>query len=175
MYRAELQEAQCVLPLPAIARKDTGWMANGSVAEGGRAPPPYPSLFIKSSTAIAGYNSVTVVPKCAQENEADYEAEMCIVIGRDCKDVSADEALDYVAGYTVGNDVSSRKWQREPSRAGGVPQWCFSKVRGLLWIKVDGEASVTRQGFDGYCPIGPCIVSKTVSLSSAHQNSAVLT
>lgn len=99
-----------------------------AVAEGGRAPPPYPSLFIKSSTTIAGYNSITVVPKCAQENEADYEAEMCIVIGEDCKDVSVEKALDYVAGYTVGNDVSSRKWQREPSRAGGVPQWCFSKV-----------------------------------------------
>ena len=50
------------------------------------------------------------------------------MIGQDAKDVSEDQALEYVAGYTCGNDVSTRKWQSNPKRAGGVPQWSFSKV-----------------------------------------------
>lgn len=98
------------------------------VQEGGRAPPPFPSLFLKPSTCLAGYGENIPIPKIAQEDEADYETELCVVIGQDAKDVSAEEALSYVAGYTVGNDISARKWQRNPERAGGVPQWCFAKV-----------------------------------------------
>lgn len=64
-----------------------------------------------------------------------------MVIGKDAKNVSESAALDYVAGYTCGNDVSSRKLQRDPSLAGNVPQWGFSK------------------GFDTYAPLGPCLVS----------------
>lgn len=55
--------------------------------------------------------------------------------------MSEASALDYVIAYTCGNDVSSRKLQRDPSLAGGVPQWGFSK------------------GFDTYAPLGPCLVS----------------
>ena len=54
------------------------------------------------------------------------------------------EALDYVAAYTAGNDISSRKWQRSPALAGGVPQWGFSK------------------GFDTYAPMGPVLVSTSL-------------
>ena len=63
------------------------------------------------------------------------------MIGRDAKNVSEEEALDFVAAYTAGNDVSSRKLQREAAFAGKVPQWGFSK------------------GFDTYAPLGPCLVS----------------
>jgi 2-keto-4-pentenoate hydratase/2-oxohepta-3-ene-1,7-dioic acid hydratase in catechol pathway len=52
--------------------------------------------------------------------------------------------FDYIAGYTTANDLSERKWQRDPAFAGGVPQWCFSK------------------GFDKFCPMGPMIVSPKV-------------
>lgn len=69
-----------------------------------------------------------VIPKCAQEGEADYEAELVVLVGKDAKNVKKEDALDYVAGYTVGNDMSTRKWQRNPERVGGVPQWSFSKV-----------------------------------------------
>jgi len=62
-------------------------------------------------------------------------------MGRDAKDVSREEALDYVAAYTSGNDLSSRKLQRDPELAGRVPQWGFSK------------------GFDTYAPVGPALVS----------------
>jgi 2-keto-4-pentenoate hydratase/2-oxohepta-3-ene-1,7-dioic acid hydratase in catechol pathway len=65
----------------------------------------------------------------------------CLIIGKDAKDVSPDEALDYVAAYTCGNDISSRKLQRDPTLAGRVPQWGFSK------------------GFDTYAPLGPCLVA----------------
>lgn len=52
--------------------------------------------------------------------------------------------MSYVAGYSACNDVSARGWQRDPKKAGGVPQWCFSK------------------GFDDFCPLGPIIVSPSV-------------
>lgn len=68
-----------------------------------------------------------------------------IVIGKEGKDISAEDALEYIAGYAVANDVSARTWQRDPKFAGSVPQWCFSK------------------GFDTFCPIGPMIVSPEVS------------
>lgn len=94
--------------------------------------PDVPTLFMKPSTALADpWPAPTVLPKITQQdNTGDYESEMVIVIGRDAKDVSEAEALDYVLGYTAANDVSSRTSQMNQS------QWCFSK------------------GFDGSCPIG---------------------
>ena len=65
----------------------------------------------------------------------------CIVIGKDAKDVPRGKALEYVAAYTCGNDISSRKLQRDQTLAGRVPQWGFSK------------------GFDTYAPLGPCLVA----------------
>lgn len=68
----------------------------------------------------------------------------CVVIGKDAKDVSEEDALDYVAAYTVGNDISSRKLQRDPTLAGPVPQWGFSK------------------GFDTFAPMGPVLVGSSL-------------
>lgn len=67
-----------------------------------------------------------------------------IVIGKDGKNITEENALDHVAGYTAGNDVSARDWQREADKAGPVPQWGFSK------------------SFDKYAPLGPCIVAAHV-------------
>ncbi|KAI9931492.1 hypothetical protein ASPWEDRAFT_37696 [Aspergillus wentii DTO 134E9] len=99
--------------------------------------PDVPTLFIKPSTALADpWPAPTIIPKITQaDNTGDYESEMVIVIGRDAKDVSEADALDYVLGYTAANDVSSRTSQMNQS------QWCFSK------------------GFDTSCPIGPTLVS----------------
>jgi len=72
---------------------------------------------------------------------ADRVVIKCILIGKDAKDVSKEDALDYVAAYTCGNDVSSRKLQRNPELAGRVPQWGFSK------------------GFDTFAPLGPVLVA----------------
>lgn len=63
------------------------------------------------------------------------------MVGKDAKDVPIESAFEYIAAYTCGNDISSRKWQRDPALAGRVPQWSFSK------------------GFDTFAPLGPCLVS----------------
>ncbi|KAE8318668.1 MhpD [Aspergillus parasiticus SU-1] len=99
--------------------------------------PDVPTLFIKPPTALSDpWPAPTILPKITQvDNTGDYESEMVIVIGRDAKDVSEADALDYVLGYTAANDVSSRTSQMNQS------QWCFSK------------------GFDTSCPIGPALVS----------------
>ena len=71
--------------------------------------------------------------------QVDFEAELAVVIGRSAKHVSVDEALDYVLGYTCANDVSARDWQKEKRLNGG------QFARG--------------KSFDGFCPIGPEIVT----------------
>ncbi|KAK5052595.1 hypothetical protein LTR84_002460 [Exophiala bonariae] len=111
------------------------------IKEAGRAPPPFPFIFFKPNTTVIDHEAPIVIPKIAQDDQADYEGEFCIVIGKDAKDVSVDDALDYVGGYTAGNDVSSRKLQRDPELAGRVPQWGFSK------------------GFDTFAPLGPVLVA----------------
>lgn len=106
--------------------------------------PPFPSTFIKANTCLNDHNGTIVIPKIAQDNQADYEGELCFIISKDAKDVPESEAYDYIGGYMSGNDVSSRKLQRDPNLAGTVPQWNFSK------------------GFDTYAPLGPQIVSTKV-------------
>lgn len=92
---------------------------------------------------MSGPVSDISIPALAQA-QPDYEGELVIIIGRDAKNVSEAEALDYVAAYSVGDDVSSRDWQRDADKAGPIPQWSFSK------------------SFDGFAPLGPCLVSTTV-------------
>ncbi|KAL6917089.1 hypothetical protein ACHAPO_009354 [Fusarium lateritium] len=114
------------------------------ILEAQRKIPPFPSIFFKPSTTIADHGTNVVIPKLAQDDQADYEGELVVIIGKDAKNVKESEALDYVAAYTAGNDISSRKWQRDPNLAGGVPQWGFSK------------------GFDTFAPLGPALVSSTL-------------
>lgn len=122
--------------------------------------PPLPSLFFKGSNSIAGHGETVEIPKICQDDQADYEGELVVIIGKDAKNVSKDDALDYVLGYTAGNDVSSRllcnslaallisrKWQRDPKLAGGVPQWGFSKSCNHL----DGD-SLTLLGLTNTPP-----------------------
>ncbi|GAM37796.1 hypothetical protein TCE0_033r08020 [Talaromyces pinophilus] len=101
-------------------------------------------MFIKGSRAIADHRQNIEIPRVAQGRQPDYEGELVIVISRDCKNVKKDEAMDYVLGYTVGNDVSTRAWQLDEKYAGPMPQATFSK------------------SFDTYAPLGPCIVSRKV-------------
>ena len=110
------------------------------VKEAGRRPPPFPFIFFKPNTTVLDHGADVVIPKICQDDQADYEGELCIVIGKDAKDVSVVDALSYVAAYTCGNDISSRKLQRNQDLAGVVPQWGFSK------------------GFDTFAPLGPCLV-----------------
>ncbi|EEH19051.2 hypothetical protein PABG_01370 [Paracoccidioides brasiliensis Pb03] len=108
--------------------------------------PRYPILFYKPPASLAGPGDDIPVPIMAQECAGiDYECELVIVIGKQCRDVSEEDALDYVLGYTVGNDVSHREWQLK--RGGG--QWAIGK------------------GFDGWAPIGPGIVTTAVLRDAA--------
>lgn len=110
------------------------------VLETGRPLPTCPTVFTKPGPAIADHGEAIPIPKIAQE-QCDYEGELVVVIGKDAKDVKSEDALDFVAAYTSGNDVSARDWQREAGKAGPVPQWSFSK------------------SFDKYAPLGPCLVA----------------
>jgi 2-keto-4-pentenoate hydratase/2-oxohepta-3-ene-1,7-dioic acid hydratase in catechol pathway len=114
------------------------------IQEGGRTPPPYPSIFYKPRFCVADFGEDVPIPEIAQENQVDYEGELCIVIGKSGKNIKEEDALSHVAGYVSGNDVSARTWQKNPKFAGGVPQWCFSK------------------SFDKYAPLGPALVSLQV-------------
>ncbi|WXC58174.1 hypothetical protein SNK03_004072 [Fusarium graminearum] len=107
-------------------------------AEVGLDIPTVPTLFLKPSTSIGNpWPSITPLPKLTQIDDCgDYEAELAVVIGRAAKNVTKEEAMEYVLGYTAANDISSRTSQF------GQSQWCFSK------------------GFDGSCPLGPALVSK---------------
>lgn len=91
-------------------------------AESGAAPPERPIVFFKHPNTVVGPNDAIVIPPGAQK--VDWEVELGVVIGRRTDRVgSVDEARDYIAGYTVSQDVSERDWQLDHS--GG--QWSKGK------------------------------------------------
>ncbi len=106
--------------------------------EGGKPIPEYPVVFMKSSSAVQHPGEPIVLPRKLRSDRVDYECELAVVIGRACKNATRDEALDYVLGYTCGNDVSARDWQKK----GGGGQW----VRGKT--------------FDTFAPLGPVLVTQ---------------
>jgi 2-keto-4-pentenoate hydratase/2-oxohepta-3-ene-1,7-dioic acid hydratase in catechol pathway len=83
-------------------------------AESGMAVPPEPVIFMKATSAICGPNDPIIIPRGSEKT--DWEVELAVVIGTKCKYVSEADALDYVAGYALTNDVSERAFQLE--RAG---------------------------------------------------------
>ncbi|PVF93195.1 hypothetical protein CPB86DRAFT_877340 [Serendipita vermifera] len=100
--------------------------------------PEFPILFYKPPTTLIAGGQPIILPtitKPYEEHLPDYEVELAIIIGKIAKNVSEDDALSYVLGYTGANDVSFRKWQRV------IPQWGFSK------------------SFDDTNPLGPVLVS----------------
>jgi 2-keto-4-pentenoate hydratase/2-oxohepta-3-ene-1,7-dioic acid hydratase in catechol pathway len=99
--------------------------------------PEYPVLFVKAPNALQNPGDPILIPTHAPSHEVDYEGELAVVIGRTCKNVPRERALDFVLGYTCANDVSARDWQ---IRKGGS-QWCRGK------------------SFDTFAPLGPCIVT----------------
>jgi 2-keto-4-pentenoate hydratase/2-oxohepta-3-ene-1,7-dioic acid hydratase in catechol pathway len=96
--------------------------------------PTEPLLFIKATTTVIGHGDNIVLPRIMPTG-VDYEAELCAIIGRTAKNVSEDNALDYVFGYCCGNDVSGRKAQFNDG------QWARGK------------------SFDTFAPLGPYVVT----------------
>lgn len=102
----------------------------------GTPPPAFPMLFLKPPSAVIGHGDTIRVPRIAGP-EVDYEAELTVVIGRPTpRHVPEAEALRYVLGYTIGNDVSAREWQLKEMKTGVL-------LRG--------------KGFDTFAPLGPVI------------------
>jgi 2-keto-4-pentenoate hydratase/2-oxohepta-3-ene-1,7-dioic acid hydratase in catechol pathway len=98
-------------------------------AEFGQVVPEEPLLFLKPNTAVIGPGDAIVLPR--QSHEVHFEGELAVVIGKLCRDVPTERALDVIFAYTVGNDVTARDLQRTDD------QWARAK------------------GFDTFCPLGP--------------------
>ena len=96
--------------------------------------PTEPMMFMKALSSLSGPNDDVVLPRDA--THGDWEVELGVIIGKTCRYVSEDEALDKVAGYVLANDVSERFNQKQ---------------RGSQWSK--------GKGHDTFCPVGPWLVT----------------
>lgn len=101
---------------------------------GDRPDPEYPGIFLKLPTCIIGHDDPIVLPRDA--GKVDHEGELVVVIGKEGKRIPKSRALDYVFGYTCGNDVSAREWQENDL------QWWRAKAS------------------DTFGPIGPYIATE---------------
>ena len=95
--------------------------------------PDEPLIFMKPPSAVIGHGDKIIYPKASQQ--VDYEAELAVVIGKRCRNITADRANDVIAGYTCFNDVTARDFQRQDG------QWTRAK------------------SFDTFAPFGPYIAS----------------
>ena len=105
--------------------------------ESGRGVPERPTMFMKLPSSVQRPHGPILLPHRARSEKVDYEGELAVVIGKRCKNVPRQLALDYVFGYCCANDVSARDWQKE----WGGGQFCRGK------------------SFDTFCPLGPCLVT----------------
>jgi 2-keto-4-pentenoate hydratase/2-oxohepta-3-ene-1,7-dioic acid hydratase in catechol pathway len=105
-------------------------------AESGAPIPRDPVLFSKFTTALTSHGEMIVLPPVSAE--VDYEAELVIVIGKRGHRLSEAAALEHIAGYTAGHDVSARDWQ----------------------LKKDGKQWLAGKTFDTFAPLGPVLVTK---------------
>ena len=107
-------------------------------AEGGKPPPERPVWFMKLPGAVQNPGDPIRLPARQPSAKVDYEAELAIVLAKECRNATRTNALDFVLGYTCANDVSARDWQRD----WGGGQWNHAK------------------SFDTFCPLGPVLVTK---------------
>ena len=129
-----------VTVLPPIAHPTKiicmGGNFSDHLAEGSSSLPPFPISFLKSPTSLVGHRAPVIYPR--RVKFLDYEVELATVIGKECKDVPKKDALDYVAGFSVFNDISARDIQ-------------FAEMkRGFCNL---------GKNFDTFGPMGPCLVT----------------
>ncbi|MFT5240918.1 MAG: 2-keto-4-pentenoate hydratase/2-oxohepta-3-ene-1,7-dioic acid hydratase in catechol pathway [Candidatus Promineifilaceae bacterium] len=129
--------AQVLSPVAPAVILCIGLNYRQHAAETGKPVPEFPILFMKGPNAVQHPGAPIVLPEFLRSETVDYEGELAVVIGKRCKNVCAENALDYVLGYTCANDVSARDWQIQ--KGGG--QWCRGKT------------------FDTFAPLGPCVVT----------------
>ncbi|KAH7131830.1 fumarylacetoacetate hydrolase family protein [Dendryphion nanum] len=134
---ATIAEVLCPLPLIPIYY-GIGLNYKQHIAESGFPTPQYPVVFTKPPGALAGpYQDIAIDAQCTN---MDYEGELCVIIGKEIRNFKKDsmDVNEYVLGYTVGNDVSSRFWQMAPQ---------------------SGNQHGYAKSFDCFGPIGPVVVS----------------
>ncbi len=139
-HQAQLKEVPKESPLAAPFQRPSKIVCIGlnyadHAKETGAPPPPEPVLFFKSTTALCGPNDHLVIPR--NSKKTDWEVELALVIGKKASYVSEEEALNYVAGYCLHNDVSEREFQME---------------RNGTWDK--------GKGCDTFAPMGPFLATK---------------
>ncbi|EGD53163.1 5-carboxymethyl-2-hydroxymuconate Delta-isomerase [Thermoanaerobacter ethanolicus JW 200] len=132
-YSYNLEEVKLLPPCLPTKAICVGLNYRDHIEEMGDKEPEEPTLFIKPSTAVIGPDDFIVIPKMSER--VDYEGELAVVIGKRAKNVSEKDALDYVLGYTIANDVTARDLQAKDG------QWTRAK------------------SFDTFLPIGPWIVT----------------
>jgi len=103
--------------------------------ESGAAIPSEPILFFKSTSSLVGPNDDLVIPR--HSTKTDWEVELAIIVGKKASYVTEEDAMDYVAGYSLHNDYSEREWQLE---------------RGGQWVK--------GKSCDTFAPLGPFLATK---------------
>ena len=132
--RLALSQVRLEAPVPRPGKVLAIGMNYGDhIRETGRAAPEHQVWFSKQATCIIGPNDAIQIPKVS--DKVDYEAELCVVIGRRCRHVPRERAFEVIAGFMCGNDVSVRDWQqRSPTMMMG-------------------------KGFDTHGPTGPWMVT----------------
>ena len=133
---AELGEVNVLAPVQPSKIIGVGLNYILHIEESGAATPSFPMLFMKPPTGVIGQGDTIQVPNT--DHRVEYEVELAVVMGKRTKNVSEEEALDYVLGYTCGNDVSDRDIQLAEMKMG---------------------AMAVGKGFDTYCPLGPAIAT----------------
>lgn len=118
------------------------------VAEmGNAAAAAFPSAFIKLQSSLTGNNRPIIVP-ASHPDCVDWEGELTIVFGKTCHAVSESEAMDYVAGYTIVNDVSARDW---------IPE--FRAAEGSVAATMGWDRNIMGKNFPTFSPCGPVITT----------------
>ncbi|HEY0256662.1 MAG TPA: fumarylacetoacetate hydrolase family protein [Candidatus Methylacidiphilales bacterium] len=131
------QVRKLLAPIVPVVILGVGLNYGHHAAESGMKRPEFPVLFVKGPNTLQNPGDPIEIPTHLASDEVDYECELAVVIGKRCKNVPREKALDYVLGYTCANDVSARDWQLK--KGGG--QWCRGKF------------------FDTFAPLGPCLVT----------------
>lgn len=130
----DLSEVELLSPVEPGKIIAIGLNYLGHAQERGKEVPDEPMMFMVSPTAVIGDGDTIQLPN--QENRIDYEAELAIVIGKEAYKLKKENALDYVFGYTINNDVSDRDLQKK-----------------------DGQFTRAKS-FHTFKPLGPCIATE---------------
>ncbi len=130
-----LEQVTLLAPIPHPGKiLCIGHNYKGHIGIGKTELPEYPNMFCKTANTITGHLHPILVPRVT--SQVDYEAELAVIIGKRGHDIPESEAMDYVAGYSIFNDVSARDYQKRTN------QWLLGK------------------SFDTFGPLGPALVTK---------------